>query len=114
MSIVKKTKELTPHLIALRKDQPAVYDAFQSVGKETYADGDLSHLTKELIATAIAISVNCEPCIGYHVRTLVKLSVTREAFTEMLAVVIQMGGGPGLMKAGEAMSVYEELTNPKA
>lgn len=111
MSVLKKTDELTPHLIALRKAQPTIYDAFQSVGKATYVEGELSHLTKELIATAIAISVNCEPCIGYHVRSLVKLGVTREAFTEMLGVVIQMGGGPGLMKAGEAMSVYEELTN---
>ena len=52
MSILKKTNDLTPHLIALRKEQPATYDAFQSVGKATYVDSELTHLTKELTATA--------------------------------------------------------------
>lgn len=110
MTILKKVKDLTPHLITLRKERTETYDAFQSVGKAAYKDGEIDHLTKELIATAIAISVNCEPCIGYHVKSLVKLGVTRGAFMDMLEVVIQMGGGPGLMKAGEALAVYEELT----
>lgn len=109
-SMLDNLKSLTPSLIALRKDRPEMYDAFQSVGKAVYKDGEISHLNKELMATAIALSQKCDPCIAHHVKALVRMGVTRGAFEEMLEVVVQMGGGPGLMKAGEALGVFDELT----
>ncbi len=110
-TMLENLKALSPSLIRLRKDRPEMYDAFQSVGKAVYRDGELSHQTKELLATAIALSQKCDPCIAHHVKALVRMGVTRGAFEEMLEVVVQMGGGPGLMKAGEALAVFDELTD---
>lgn len=107
--LLKNLKELGPHLIGLRKDRTDVYDAFQELGKKVYVDGELSHAQKELIAMAISIATKCDPCIAHHARALAKMDVSREAYQEMLEVVIQMGGGPGLMKAGEAMALFDEV-----
>ncbi len=34
--------------------------------------------TKELIALALGVAARCDPCIGFHARTLVKLGATRQ------------------------------------
>lgn len=107
--LLQNLKALGPSLVGLQKDRTEVYDAFQALGKKVYVDGELSHAHKELMAMAISISIKCDPCIAHHARTLAKMDVSREAFQEMLEVVIQMGGGPGLMKAGEAMAVFDEV-----
>ncbi|MEJ2044580.1 MAG: carboxymuconolactone decarboxylase family protein [Reinekea sp.] len=92
-----------------RKERPEVYNAFQEVGLKVYKAGALDVKTKELLATAIAISEKCTPCIGYHVKALMKQGTTREEFMEMLEVIVQMQGGPGLMTAAEAMAAWDEL-----
>lgn len=107
--MLQNLKALGPSLMGLRKDRTEVYDAFQALGKKVYVDGELSQAHKELMAMAISISTKCDPCIAHHARTLAKMDVSREAFQEMLEVVIQMGGGPGLMKSGEAMAVFDEV-----
>ena len=47
-------------------------------------------------------------CIGFHVRTLVKLGVTRAELEEALGVCVYMGGGPSLMYAADALSAFEQ------
>ena len=100
------SKELTP----FRKEVAAPMAGFDAMAKAAMAEGVLSALHKELIATAIAVSTRCEGCIGYHVRGLVKLGATREQVNEMLAVAVYMGGGPSLMYAAEVLSAFEEFT----
>jgi AhpD family alkylhydroperoxidase len=69
----------------------------------------LSELHKELIATGIAVSTRCDGCIGFHVKSLVRLGATREQVNEMLAVAVYMGGGPSLMYAAEVLHAFEEF-----
>ena len=76
----------------------------------TYEDGALDKKTKELIALALGIAARCDGCIGFHVKALVKLSVTREEFLETLGMAVYMGGGPSLMYAADALTAYEEFT----
>ena len=99
------SKELTP----FRKEAATPMAGFDAMAKAAMAEGVLSALNKELIATAIAVSTRCEGCVGYHVRGLVKLGATREQVNEMLAVAVYMGGGPSLMYAADVLSAFEEF-----
>jgi AhpD family alkylhydroperoxidase len=83
---------------------------FQSVMMAVAKDGTLSVKTKELIAVAISISVKCEGCIVFHVQNAIKHGATREELTEMIAVSIEMGGGPATVYGGKALAVFDELS----
>ena len=104
------TQEITKELSQFRKEASAPMAGFDALAKSAMADGVLSALTKELIATGIAVSTRCEGCVGYHVRGLVKLGATREQVNEMLAVAVYMGGGPSLMYAAEVLHAFEEFS----
>ncbi|EAR08588.1 carboxymuconolactone decarboxylase family protein [Reinekea blandensis] len=109
MNPVDSFNAIKGNLRDMRNEIPDVYNAFQEVGKATYKSGALDVKSKELIATAIAIAEKCGPCIGYHVQALKRQNTSREELMEMLEVVVQMGGGPALMTAAEAMSAWDEL-----
>jgi len=64
-------------------------------------------------ALGIAIAQGCEPCISFHVEALMKAGATREELGDVLAMAIQMGGGPALMYAGEALACWDELAAAK-
>ncbi len=106
------TQEISKELTQFRKEASVPMAGFDSMAKAAMAEGVLSALHKELIATAIAVATRCDGCVGYHVRALVKLGATREQVNEMLAVAVYMGGGPSLMYAAEVLSAFEEFTQP--
>ena len=64
---------------------------------------------KEFVALGMSIILRCEPCINFHVEALMKAGATREELGDVLAMAIQMGGGPGLMYAGHALACWDEL-----
>jgi AhpD family alkylhydroperoxidase len=104
------TQEISKELSQFRKETSVPMAGFDAMAKSAMAEGVLSALNKELIATAIAVSKRCEGCVGYHVRGLVKLGATREQINEMLAVAVYMGGGPSLMFAAEVLHAFEEFS----
>lgn len=103
------TQDISKALIPFRKEAAAPMAGFDAMAKSAMAEGTISALNKELIATAIAVSTRCEGCIGFHVRGLVRLGATREQVNEMLAVAVYMGGGPSLMYAAEVLQAFEEF-----
>lgn len=105
------TRDIGRQLEAFRKSQADVHSGFRAMVAACHSDGALTHKTKELIATAIAISIRCQGCIGFHVKSLKDLGVTREEFHEMLGVAVYMGGGPSLMTAAEAMQAWDEFAD---
>ncbi|WP_108482761.1 carboxymuconolactone decarboxylase family protein [Oceaniglobus ichthyenteri] len=84
--------------------------AFNAMGKTVKEGGTLDFKTKEFIALGISIAVRCEPCISLHVEALIKAGATREELGDVLAMSIQMGGGPAMMYAAKALECYDELT----
>lgn len=104
------TQELSKNLEQLKSGIPEVIKSFYSMVGATNTEGALSHKTKELIATAIAVTARCEGCIAFHMRTLVQQGTTREELMEMLAVAIYMGGGPSMMYAAEAVQAFDEFS----
>lgn len=103
------TQDINSALVPFRKEAAGAMGGFSTMAKAAMGPGVLSELHKELIATAISISARCDACIGFHVKSLVRLGVTREQLNEALAVAVYMGGGPSLMYAAEALRAFEEF-----
>lgn len=104
------TADVSKALATLRREIPDTMQGFSGMAKGALKAGALSELDKELIALAIGVASRCEACIGFHVKALVRLGVSREQFMETLGVCTYMGGGPTLMYAAEAVRAYEEFT----
>lgn len=114
----KDYKAITAHISAniakLRADIPETIKGFNAMAQAACADGALDRKTKELIALALGVAAHCDGCIGFHVRTLVKLGATKAEVEEALGMAIYMGGGPSLMYAAEALGAYDQLQAPGA
>lgn len=101
---------VSSRLGGLRTSTPGVMKAFGELGRAATADGVLDAKTKELIALALSVAARCDPCIGFHMQTLVKLGATRQEIDETLGVTTYMGGGPSLMYAASAVAAFEEFS----
>ncbi|WP_303787206.1 carboxymuconolactone decarboxylase family protein [Azovibrio restrictus] len=108
------TTDISRALETFRKEAPETMQGFYSLSKAAMKGGALSELDKELIALAIGVTSRCDGCIGFHVKALVRLGVTREQLMETLAICTYMGGGPALMYAAEAIRAYEEFSAGKS
>jgi AhpD family alkylhydroperoxidase len=106
------TRAVSGQLRTLRSDLPAPLAGFNDLAAAAMADGALSEKVKELIALALGVAGHCDACIGFHVRTLVKLGATRRELEETLAVAVYMGGGPSLMYSANALAAYAEFAAP--
>jgi AhpD family alkylhydroperoxidase len=104
------TQTVSRNLAPLRTSTPDVMKSFSELGRAATADGVLDKKTKELIALALSVAARCDPCIGFHVQTLVKLGATRQEIDETLGVSTYMGGGPSLMYAASAVAAFDEFS----
>lgn len=107
------THDVAKALSTLRHDIPETMQGFNAMARAALAPGVLSALDKELIALAIGVASRCDACVGFHVKALIRLGVSRQQLMETLAVCTYMGGGPSLMYAAEAVRAYEEMTADK-
>ncbi len=103
------TQSVSTELASLRTSTPDVMKAFGELGRAATAEGALDRKTKELIALALSVAVRCDPCIGFHAQTLVRLGATRQEVDETLGVAVYMGGGPSLMYAASAIQAFDEF-----
>jgi AhpD family alkylhydroperoxidase len=99
---------------ALAKAIPETMKGFAGLSKAVKEGGVLGVREKEFVALGIAVSVRCEPCIAFHVEALMKAGASREELADVLAMTIQMGGGPAVMYAGKALDCWDQLAQPEA
>jgi len=99
---------------ALGEAHPEAMQAFGALGKAAYAQGALSPGHKELIALAIAVTVRCDGCVGYHARAALQRGATRAEVVEALGVAVQMGGVPSMVYAGEALAAFDSFAGAPA
>lgn len=104
------TTSISTSVNKFTQDSPELMQGFRAMSQAATKSGALDEKTKELIALAIGIAKQCDGCIGFHTKKLIKLGVTRAEFTEMLNVAVYMGGGPALMYAADAVLAYEQLS----
>ncbi len=104
------TTSISNSLSTFTKESGELMQGFRAMSQAATKTGVLDEKTKELIALAIGVSKQCDGCIGFHTKKLIKLGVKREEFMEMLNVAVYMGGGPALMSAADAVLAYEQLS----
>ncbi len=102
--------EVDEYALKLRDLVPDTMKAFGALSRAAQTPGALDAKTKELIALAIGVSTRCDACIGYHARGALKAGASRQEVAESVAVAIQMGGGPSVNYAADALRAYDQFT----
>ncbi len=110
MSWNDKLTDTRQQLRALNKTIPDTMQAFGALGKSVKEGGTLDFKSKEFVALGIAVATKCETCIALHVEALVRAGATRDEVGDVLAMSIQMGGGPAMMYAAHALACFDELS----
>lgn len=106
--------DMSGSLRELNKAIPDTTKGFSTLTRGAMDNGVLDHKTKEMVALGIAIAMRCEPCIGFHVKSLARTGATREEMSDVLAVAVQMGGGPSLMYAAKTLAAWDQLVTETA
>lgn len=110
MDWTTKIDETRNQLRALYKAAPHATKGFAALSKGVKEEGVLDFKTKEFIALGIAVATHCDACIALHVETLIKTGATRDEVADVLAMSIQMGGGPSMMYAAKALECFDQFT----
>ncbi len=109
----KSYPEIVSHLSGVMRDLgkgiPGTMQGFVKCADSAKAAGALDPKIKELMATAISISLRCDGCIGFHVRGAVKHGATRAEMMEAIAVAIMMNGGPATVYGAYALEAYDQF-----
>jgi len=89
-------KELNSGATSLRSLDAERMTAWGGISQAAFKGGKLDAKTKELIAAAIGLSIQCKYCIVHHVYEALKAGATREELIEAAFTTIGMNGGPAL------------------
>ncbi|WP_149141102.1 carboxymuconolactone decarboxylase family protein [Gemmobacter caeruleus] len=109
MTCKDKISAMRAELRVMNKLIPEAMAGFGALSRAAKDNGPLGDKEKEYVALGIAISQRCEPCINFHVEALMKSGATREELGDVLAMAVQMGGGPAVMYAAHALAAWDEL-----
>ena len=94
-------------IAVLNKEIPESVAGFNKMGAAAKKSGALDEKTKEIMALGIAIATRCDSCIGFHVKSLVRLGLSRAELCEALAMATYMGGGPSYAYSAKALKAYD-------
>ena len=108
-NVAEDLKAMNSRFAALAKAAPGVFGAFRNLMGEASKEGVLPSRLKELVAVAIAIHQGCADCILFHIANARKHGATREELVEILAVAMEMGGGPAAVYSAKALEAFDAL-----
>ena len=94
----------------LYKEIPDTISGFNKMGAAAKKSGALSEKTKEIMALGIAIATRGDSCIGFHIKSLIRLGITREELCEALAMATYMGGGPSYAYSAKALKAFDTFS----
>ena len=104
-----KLDDANNRLMKLFKADQKSMTAFKSLSDNAVREGKVSTAMKEMIAVSIAAARGCDDCILYHVSEGKKHGADRETLVEVLAITIEMSGGPGAVYAAKALDAFDNL-----
>lgn len=102
--ISRKRKQAHTKLLSLKSK---VYEAFLHMEEAAFSDGALPKRTKELIAVGIAVKIDCESCMQWHIEQAATAGASMREVLEAVEVGIEMGGGPATVSSRFALEVIE-------
>lgn len=97
------------YALELKHLVPETLSGFAQMSSAAQAPGELDRRTKELMALAIAVATRCDGCIGYHARGALRAGATRQQVAEAVAVAVQLGGGPAVNYAADALRAFDQF-----
>ncbi|MGB0439755.1 MAG: carboxymuconolactone decarboxylase family protein [Primorskyibacter sp.] len=106
-------KDTVAQIATLSAEIPDTVAGFNQMGKAAKTSGALDEKTKEIMALGIAIATRCDSCIGFHVKSLVRLGLTRDELCDALAMATYMGGGPSYAYSAKALAAYDAFTKAR-
>lgn len=86
-----------------------VIKRFFSLDHQTYEDGALTEVTKELLGLVASMVLRCDDCIKYHLGRCHELGVTKEQIYEASSVALVVGGSIFIPHMRRAAEYWEEL-----
>jgi len=101
---------ITADIATLSREIPDTVAGFSAMGKAAKKSGALPEKTKEIMALGIAIATRCDSCIGFHVKSLIRLGITRAELCEALAMATYMGGGPSYAYSAKALAAFDTFS----
>jgi AhpD family alkylhydroperoxidase len=101
-------KEVHARLGHFAKAVPEVAAGFRQLSKAAGGTGRFTPAQKELFAAAFGVARGCEDCILYHIDAARRLGAEREELLELLAVAVEMGGGPAMVYGAKALKAFDE------
>ncbi len=104
--ITRKRKEAYTWFLAHKSKG---YRAIVDMEAAVYPDGAVSRKHKEMMATAIAVVINCESCMQWHIEKAAEAGATVEELIEAIDVAIEFGAGPATVAARFAMDVIKDV-----
>ncbi|MGI9395529.1 MAG: carboxymuconolactone decarboxylase family protein [Boseongicola sp.] len=99
--------ETVANIATLGHEIPETAKTFNQMGAIAKKSGALDEKTKEIMALGIAIATRCDSCIGFHIKSLIRLGTTRAELCEALAMATYMGGGPSYAFSAKALKAYD-------
>ena len=105
----EKLTAMNARAAALYKADPKTMSAFRGLMTAAGREGKISHAMKELIALAVAIGRGCEDCVVFHTSEAKSHGADRDELLEVLAVAVEMSGGPGTVYAAKALAAFDQL-----
>jgi AhpD family alkylhydroperoxidase len=93
----------------LLDEDSKVYQAFIQMEGAAFADGALRKKHKELIAIGIAVRIDCESCMQWHIEQAAAAGASFKEVLEAVEVGIEMGGGPASVSARFALKVMDSV-----
>jgi AhpD family alkylhydroperoxidase len=110
MSIVKDFNEYRQRMndVILAQDN-RVIKRFFSLDNQTYEDGALPVVTKELLGLVASMVLRCDDCIRYHLGQCYELGVSKEQIYEACSVALIVGGSIFIPHMRRAAEYWEEL-----
>jgi AhpD family alkylhydroperoxidase len=106
-----RISEIDEYAIKLRDLIPEVMKAYGALGRTAQTRGVRDTKTKELIALALGVATHCDGCLAYHARNALKAGATRQEVAEAVGVAIQMGGGPSVNYAADALRAFDQFAS---
>jgi AhpD family alkylhydroperoxidase len=95
----------------LRKANPAAAKGFDAMRAASHGRGALDEKTRELIAVAVAVTKQCEPCIASHVSKAVKAGATAEELADALGVAMTINAGSSYVQSLEALKAFHAFAD---
>jgi AhpD family alkylhydroperoxidase len=93
---------------------PDVMKSYAALSKASSEEGELSRVTKELLALVIAATRECDGCIVAHARGALREGATRQQIAEARGVLIALNGGPGTVWGPRTLRAYDEAVAARA